>query len=122
LRTRRTSAPFVARVLELHSYQIITAEGGRAALMLIATLDLPIDLLITDITMPDVSGQAVVAELARYGGAPPVLLISGLSEEDVPGLSLPFLRKPFTARELCTRVRQLLGSPPASDREARGTG
>jgi DNA-binding response OmpR family regulator len=109
----------VSRVLELDGYQVLTAEGGRAALMLIATLGLPIDLLITDINMPDVDGRKVVAELARHQRTPPVLFISGCSHEDVPGLTSPLLTKPFTPTALLSRVRELLGNTLLSPGESR---
>jgi DNA-binding response OmpR family regulator len=102
----------VARVLEGDGYQVLSAAEGRAALMLIATVGLPIDLVITDIAMPDVGGQAVVAELARHQRTPPVLFISGFSQEDVPGLSWPLLTKPFPPRDLLDRVRHLLRRMP----------
>jgi DNA-binding response OmpR family regulator len=111
----------LARVLESEGYHVLTAENGRSALMLIATLNLPVDLVVSDLTMPEVGGEALIAELARYQRMPPVLFISGLGRDDVPGLSLPLLRKPFTTQELCARVRQLLGRPPASQREASRT-
>jgi DNA-binding response OmpR family regulator len=108
----------VERALEMDGYHVLTAENGRSALMLIATQGLPIDLLVTDLTMPEVGGEALVAELARHQRAPAVLIISGYGPEDLPELSVPFLKKPFTMRELCARVRQLLGRAAASEREA----
>jgi len=101
-----------ARVLEADGYQVLSAADGRAALMLIATVGHPVDLVITDIAMPDVGGQALVAELARHQRTPPVLFISGFSQEEVPGLSWPLLTKPFPPRDLLDRVRHLLGRTP----------
>jgi DNA-binding response OmpR family regulator len=69
--------------------------------------------VVTDLNMPELGGQALIAELACHQRTPPVLFISGFSQADVPHLPGPMLTKPFTPAELSARVRQILGHPPA---------
>ena len=97
------------RALDADGYEVLTAANGRAAVLLVASLDLPVDLLITDLGMPLIGGEALIAELARYHRPPPVLFVSGLGPE--PGQPEPMLHKPFSLDELCARVRSLLGQP-----------
>lgn len=102
-------------ILEADGYRVLSAENGRSAIMLIATLDLPIDLVVTSLNMPQFDGEAMIAELARYQRTPPVLFISGFATANVPGLQSRMLTKPFTVAELSARVRQILGHPPVQE-------
>jgi DNA-binding response OmpR family regulator len=96
------------RVLELDGYQVLSAGNRRSAMMLIATLDLPIDLVVTDLSMPELGGQTLTTELTRHLRTPRVLFISELSAAELSGLPGPVLTKPFTLGELRTRVREVM--------------
>jgi two-component system cell cycle sensor histidine kinase/response regulator CckA len=113
------------RVLEADGYRVTSAENGRAAIALIATLNVPIDLVVTDLYMPELGGEALVAELARHQRTPPVLFVSGVSHADVADLPGPMLTKPFTPVELRRRVHQVLygsgGSASASARSPQAS-
>jgi hypothetical protein len=67
--------------------------------------------------MPELGGEALVAELERHQRVPLVLFISGSGEGDMSHLPGPVLQKPFTIPQLKGRVRELL-EPPRSDRQA----
>jgi CheY-like chemotaxis protein len=110
-----TSYAVATRVLEADGYHVLTAETGRSAIMLIATLDLPIDLVVSDLNMPDLGRQALLAELARHQRMPPVLFISGFRPPDLPGLPSPMLTNPFTPAQISAAVRQILGYPPVQE-------
>ena len=105
----------VTRVLEGDGYQVLTAPHGRAALALIASLTHPVDLLITDLSMPELGGEALVAELASYQPVPPVLFISGESADSMSTLPGAILQKPFTIPLLKRGVHDLL-SPTGAGR------
>jgi CheY-like chemotaxis protein len=109
----------IARVLELDGYRVLVAENGHSALALIATLGRPIDLIVTDITMPELDGEALVAEVARHQRPPPILVISGAGQADLQQLSHPFLCKPFTPDDLRAQVRQLVGRASLSERDPK---
>jgi CheY-like chemotaxis protein len=107
----------VTRVLQGDGYQVLTAPHGRAALELIESLSQPVDLLITDLTMPELGGEALVAELARFRRVPPVLFISGESASSMSSLPGAILQKPFTIPLLRRSIRDLL-SFSAAGRQA----
>jgi PAS domain S-box-containing protein len=103
----------VRRMLERAGHRVLEAEHGGAALALAARHPGEIDLVITDVVMPETGAGALLAELRERHPELPVLLMSGYSPDAVPargtmlqGASL--LAKPFTAAELGRRVRELL--------------
>jgi two-component system cell cycle sensor histidine kinase/response regulator CckA len=107
----------IARVLTREGYEVLSAEHGHAALLLIASLEHPVSLLITDLSLPGLDGEAFVAELARHQRPPPVLFMSGSSPRDVPHLADVLLAKPFKIDDLISRVREILGEPMAAQKE-----
>jgi PAS domain S-box-containing protein len=102
-----------SRGLERRGYTVVAVESGEDALAAAAGRSGPLHLLITDVVLPRMSGQAIAARLEqRYPGLC-VLFISGYAEEDPgprgpldPGAAL--LEKPFTIDELAARARALL--------------
>jgi two-component system cell cycle sensor histidine kinase/response regulator CckA len=94
-------------------YRVLTAESPRQALELARAEREPIDLLVTDIVMPELSGPELAAELRRAGGQLRVLYISGYSEEiarreNALEAGSRLLAKPFTTRALLAAVRSAL--------------
>jgi CheY-like chemotaxis protein len=74
-----------------------------------------IDLVVSDVVMPEVGGRELAARLARLDPALPVLYMSGYTGEDVVQRGLmdagaPFQQKPFTPDGLARTVRELLDS------------
>jgi two-component system cell cycle sensor histidine kinase/response regulator CckA len=100
------------RVLERQGYSVLLAASGPEALSLLQGTHLPVDLLITDVQMPVLPGDALVQEVRRSWPELPVLYVSG--EPDFANLpeatSGPsrFLRKPYTPEELLESVLRLL--------------
>ncbi len=102
-------------VLKAHGYKVLEAASGALALELLQRSGERVDLLITDMVMPGMSGWQLAEELKPLQRQMLVLYMSGYSEQVMssqgvlePGL--PFLAKPFTAQQLLTKVRSLLGS------------
>ena len=103
-------------VLEVADYKVTTAENGQEALGKILEAESggsPIDLLITDIQMPLLTGLELIDELNRLQMDMPVLVITGYgSEELATGLMRggrnEYLDKPIDDEELVERVAVLL--------------
>ena len=100
----------VARELRDAGYEVLTAPDGTSAVTLIEGLGAPPDLVIIDLGLPTMPGAQLGAWLTLRYPRLPIVLISGLPTvtEQLPG---PLLRKPFTADELLTHVRQILDAP-----------
>jgi PAS domain S-box-containing protein len=101
------------RILVDAGYEVYPAPNGVAALCLVAALDTPIDLIITDLMMPEMGGRAVVGRLREDWPNLRALLVSGYEAGDEAEVAtLPpatgFLQKPFTADALLQAVRALL--------------
>ena len=108
----------VARaILHRHGYRVLEAANGRQALERLQAADQKIDLLLTDIVMPDMTGPELVAaaDVARRGVR--VLYSSGYTGDAVStsvalASGAAFLQKPYTARALLLKVRQVLDAKP----------
>jgi CheY-like chemotaxis protein len=103
----------IARILKTGGYQVLTASSGIPALELCRQYEGPIDLLITDVVMPQMSGQELSALVASLRPATRILFISGYTENVIlsQGLLPPgtaFLQKPFTRATLADKVREAL--------------
>ena len=103
-----------ARMLERRGYHAITAASPSEALDLLRG-DAPIDLLISDIVMPEIYGTDLILQAQALRPGLPVLLISGFADQQnarhgpIPE-GVPFLAKPFDLADLLAQVRTLLGN------------
>ena len=103
----------VTRVFWDQGYRTLEARHGTEALHL-AELAAPyLDLVVTDVVMPELDGLELGRRLAQRWASIPVLYISAYPPNDIfsrggPSQSTPFLQKPFTPDVLLERVRQLL--------------
>ena len=102
------------RLLEQAGYKVHCASSGNDALRVLATLKAPVDLLLTDLVMPGMSGRHLAeAATASYPGMR-VLYMSGYTSDGVIRRGViaaesAFLDKPFTAAALLAKVREVLG-------------
>lgn len=107
----------VANVLTEYGYKVVTASNGTKAIALIAKMDSPPDLLLTDVVMPGMSGPMLADQLlAKFSGAR-VLFMSGYDERQVvqryvveKGFAL--ITKPFQLHNLCAAVKKAMESTP----------
>lgn len=104
------------RALEAEGYRVSVA-GPRDALDMSAQLGDDLDLLVTDVVMPDFDGPTIAAALTSSRRDLRVLFMSGYPhdrEEELTGAIAEgaVLAKPFTPRELCGAVRRALDRPP----------
>ena len=101
------------RVLRENGYRVLEAASPAAALRILRTEGQPVDLLVTDIVMPGMSGPALAERLVVGRPDLKVLYITGYAEEAIERrAALPaggaLLEKPFTAQQLADHVRQAL--------------
>jgi len=98
--------------LESSGYTVLAAAGGAEALALLARESGHVRLLLSDISMPGMSGVELARRVKQAHPALPILLISGYSEElqgDLQGC-VRFLGKPFSRQTLLAEVRAALTS------------
>ncbi len=99
------------RTLKLRGYSVTDAVDGRSGL--VAALETAPDVVILDMTMPDVDGAEVLRRLRAAGSNVPVIISSGYLDVSLE-LRLPrgqfqgFLAKPYGAGDLCAAIEQAL--------------
>jgi CheY-like chemotaxis protein len=100
-------------VLERTGYTVIEAADGLTALTLAGERRDDIDLLLTDVVMPGMTGLELARRVSALRRGLPIVLMSGYAEEGLPRAAaadheLGFLAKPFTNEALLARVREAL--------------
>ena len=103
----------VTRILRGAGYQVHTANSGGEALASLSGIEDRIDLLLTDVVMPKMSGTELYKRLSRTMPGLRALFMSGFPDETVAvhGVldeGINFIQKPFQPHELVRRIRQLL--------------
>jgi signal transduction histidine kinase len=109
----------ISQVLKSAGHTVLEAASGDEALALSARQAGPIDLLLTDVIMPGISGPELAARLRGRRPAMIIVFMSGYDNELVDKKSLEtnasFLPKPFTPRALLKRIDSLLGFGQAGE-------
>ena len=103
----------LVEVLKAADYNVLDARHGADALELSARHQGPIDLLVTDMTMPGFSGSELARRLAVPRPGLRVLFISGYTDVEAAQMDklnqpLQFLQKPFHPDAFLTKTRQIL--------------
>jgi two-component system cell cycle sensor histidine kinase/response regulator CckA len=104
----------VMKILKRASFKVLEADSGETALKIAESHTGTIDLVVTDLNMPGLTGPEVVKKLATVRPGLKVLYMSGSAEHDavaragVPG-GANFLHKPFSGQELTTAVKAAIG-------------
>jgi DNA-binding NtrC family response regulator len=103
----------VEGVLREHGFQVVASENVVEAIALCKERDAAIDLLLTDVVMPDMSGPELAEELAKLRPGLKVVYMSGYADNAVvrhgvlkPGAA--FIEKPFVAETLTEKLREVL--------------
>jgi PAS domain S-box-containing protein len=110
----------VARgILIRHGYQVLVAKNAGEALLLCEKHAGPIDLLVTDVVMPQMSGPELAKRLAVTRASMKVLCMSGYTDDSIVrhGVlesGMAFLQKPFTPESLTRKAREVLDAAPRS--------
>jgi CheY-like chemotaxis protein len=110
----------VREMLTREGYNVLGALGGNEALEVVEQNDAAIDLLLTDIVMPELNGRELADKIKPLRPGLKVLYMSGFMKETILkyyGVSItgiPFLQKPFTRETLARKVREVLDMPSAA--------
>ena len=114
----------VRSTLERRGYRVMVASGGPEALQIVRGGE-HIDLLLTDLVMPQMSGVEVATRVRHERPGLRVLFMSGYTDRSLQKTAaLPdateFLQKPFTPAILARRVRELLDQVDGEASQALG--
>jgi CheY-like chemotaxis protein len=101
------------RMLKHLGYSVLIARNGREALDVVRTSSSNVDLLLTDVVMPHMSGQELADQMRALRPDVKLVLMSGYpgrvtSDFGVSEANLTFLQKPFSTEELGRRIRDAL--------------
>ena len=104
------------RRLRDYGYTVYTAGDGEEGIIEAGRQMGEIDLIITDVVMPNVGGQELYEVVRGQSQPPKILFMSGYSSRDLRQGALldrryPLLQKPWTLPELVRRVREILDEP-----------
>jgi PAS domain S-box-containing protein len=101
------------RLLERQGYSVLEARHGADALRIVEESGRPIDLVVTDLVMPEMGGKELAERLRAHRPGLKVLFMSGYTEKAFAagGVMPPntgFVEKPFTVEQLMRRLREIL--------------
>jgi CheY-like chemotaxis protein len=102
-----------ARILKEKGYQVLEASRGETALEISKNYQHPIDLMITDIVMPGISGKKLAAVIKQDRPDMKILYISGYTDEIISRQGyieqeVNFMQKPFPPEKFLLQVREIL--------------
>jgi two-component system cell cycle sensor histidine kinase/response regulator CckA len=106
---------FASRALASRGYTVLQANSGVEALELIKQHDGGIDLVVSDVVMPEMDGPTLLRELRKRHAELSVIFVSGYAEEafrkNLPeGEQFTFLPKPFTLKQLVAAVKETMAA------------
>jgi two-component system, cell cycle sensor histidine kinase and response regulator CckA len=105
---------FSARALRATGYEVLEADSGEQALEVLDEEDDRIDLMISDVVMPEMDGPALLGKVRERIPGLKVIFVSGYAEENVrqdiaDDRSVEFLAKPYSLDQINTKVKEVLG-------------
>lgn len=95
-------------ILSAYGYRVLTANSGARALEILSGEEKTVDLVITDLVMPVMSGRELMEQVRRLSPATRILCISGYVRPSGQDNEASYLRKPFTSQELLLKVKEIL--------------
>ncbi|MDB5563323.1 MAG: CckA [Hyphomicrobiales bacterium] len=107
---------FSARALKTTGYEVYEADSGEEALEVLDEIDNKIDLLISDVVMPEMDGPALLKKIRERLPELRVIFVSGYAEESVrrdiaDDQSVEFLPKPYSLDQINSKVKEVLSAP-----------
>jgi two-component system cell cycle sensor histidine kinase/response regulator CckA len=101
------------RVLTTAGYQVVTAASGDEALRLLGDPELTVNMVLTDLVMPGMTGTAFAAHAKAMRPGLPILYMSGYEQQDIAGAAwidpyAQIISKPFSRPALLAKVTQML--------------
>lgn len=111
---------FSARALSTTGYEVFEADGGEEALEVLDEIDYKLDLLVSDVVMPEMDGPALLKEVRKKLPNLKVIFVSGYAEESVrkdleDDRSVEFLPKPYSLDQINSKVKEVLLSGDDTD-------
>jgi signal transduction histidine kinase len=100
-------------ILTSRGYEVLIAHSGEEALELFAKTQPPVDLVITDVVMPSMSGKELMDQIRLRSPSTPMIYSSGCVPSATDEEDDGYLRKPFTSQELLRRVQHALAGAQA---------
>jgi two-component system cell cycle sensor histidine kinase/response regulator CckA len=104
---------FSAQALRATGYEVFEADGGEEALEVLEDLEFKIDLMISDVVMPEMDGPTLLKHVRGTMPHLKVIFVSGYAEESVrrdieDDQSVEFLPKPYSLDQINTKVKEVL--------------
>ncbi|WP_172123572.1 MULTISPECIES: cell cycle histidine kinase CckA [unclassified Devosia] len=104
---------FSARALRATGYEVFEADGGEEALEVLEELEFKIDLMISDVVMPEMDGPTLLKHVRKTMPRLKVIFVSGYAEESVrrdieDDQSVEFLPKPYSLDQINSKVKEVL--------------
>jgi two-component system, cell cycle sensor histidine kinase and response regulator CckA len=109
----------VKKMLLREGYTVLAVSDPEEAIQIAETHEAAIDLLLTDIAMPQLNGRELADRLKGMRRGLRVLYMSGFMKEtllkyyNLSTNGIPFLQKPFTPQMLAKKMREVLDAPAA---------
>ena len=105
---------YVEKALQTYGYRVVLASGLNEAMRIVLSGQESLDIVLTDVLMPDGNGKDLAGRIQDHCAGTPVLLMSGYAEHapEPQGVRLPgaidFIQKPFSPEQLTARIREVL--------------
>ena len=100
-------------ILSEYGYHVLMANSAQKALAILSRDDSHVDLVVTDLVMPTMGGRELVERIRQLSPKIRILCASGCILPPDQQIGLLFLQKPYTSRELLSKVRQALAAETA---------
>jgi two-component system cell cycle sensor histidine kinase/response regulator CckA len=107
-----------ARGLASRGYTVLEAGNGIEAIAMLEKSDGKVDLVVSDVVMPEMDGPTLLRELRRRNPSVKIIFVSGYAEDafqkhlQADGEQFTFLAKPFTLKQLVNAVKETVGAVP----------
>ena len=111
---------FSARALRATGYEVFEADGGEEAIEVLEDLDYEVDLIISDVVMPEMDGPTMLKVIRDKMTKLKIIFVSGYAEESVrrdieDDQSVDFLPKPYSLDQINSKVKEVLQRMDNSD-------
>ncbi|MGH7604522.1 MAG: response regulator [Gemmatimonadaceae bacterium] len=110
-------------ILNRYGYTVLEAPSGKAALAIASKTHQPVDLLLTDVVMPEMSGRQLAERFYELRPSGKVLFMSGYTDDAVVrhGIltaGVNYIQKPFSGDVLAAKIRAVLDAPARAEVQA----
>lgn len=97
----------LVETFELEGFTVLKAENGDDALRLCQTLAAPLDLLVTDVSLPTINGRELAGRVQERFPEMGILFVTGYAAPELVETGLTVLQKPFSITQLVETVEQI---------------